>query len=401
MKKNLFFILVLFVFALVSCQKDKSAPDAQQTASTELPAKAAIYIDQNYPDADIEFVQAVKNSNIAFLVTMTTAEELAFDLAGSFLGEGEHTQTGEFDCDTIYGHHHGNHHGGGFPVDSLSATILEYISTNYPDYIILHAKYDTICPDGAVTEVVLGMPEAQHIKLIFGEGDAFLMTSERIPYEEVPQAIKDYIALNYDDSTMCHKSSKLTLTDNTLQYMIYLRLDESLEKLRMAEDGSLVCEESDTTHHGGGHPGGGHHGGGHHGGHHGGWIPIDSLSATILEYISGNYPDYTVMHARYDSICPDGDVIKVTIATEGVWPFELVFGAEDAFLFTSNMIHYFDLPQAVKDFITTNYAEWWPDGKAEKYTMTDDSNQYQIFLKKMHENKKVRLAEDGTLICEQ
>lgn len=406
MKKSLFFVLLLLVFALASCNKDQSTNDKQTSTLTELPAKAADYIDMNYPDADVDYILAVQNSNMAFLVTLTTNEELAFDSDGGFIGNISGNHNTGFDCDTIYGHHHGGHHGGGIPVDSLSSAILEYISANYPDYTIFHAKTDSLCPDGAVTEVVIGMPEVQPVKLIFGADDTFLMTSVRIPYVDVPQVIKDYISLNFGDSLHCNKASQLTLVDNTIQYMIYLRLEESMEKLRMGEDGSLVCEESDTTFPGGGHHGGGHHGGGHHGGgngghHNGGWIPVDSLSATILEYISANYPDYTIMHAKYDSICPDGEVIKVAIGQMGTWPFDLVFGAEDAYLFTSNMVHYWDLPQAVRDFIEANYLGWWHIGNAERFTMTDSSLQYTVFLKQQQEMKKIRVAEDGTLICEQ
>jgi hypothetical protein len=55
----------------------------------------------------------------------------------------------------------------------------------------------------------------------------------------------------------------------------------------------------------------------------------------------------------------------------------------------------------VRDFIEANYQGWWHDGNAEKYTMPDNSLQYTVFLKQDHEMKKLRVVEDGTLICEQ
>jgi hypothetical protein len=258
MKTKLFLLLLLVSVAVVSCNKDKTT-DNQGTVSSSLPTKAATYIDTNYPDASIETVVTVSNSDAKYLVTLNTAEELAFDGDGGYLGYGDGFHNGQTMCDTIVGGHHGGHHDG-IPADSLSTIITDYIAANYPDYEILHAMTKTICPEGDVIEVVIGMPETEPVKLYFGVEGAFLFTSARIEYTATPQPVQDYITTNYPGYEVCNRAEQLTLPENVYQYMVHMRLENVKQQVRMDEVGTLVCaSEADTIpdHHGG-----------HHGGHH-------------------------------------------------------------------------------------------------------------------------------------
>jgi hypothetical protein len=405
MKGKLIVILVIFAALIGSCSKDKSNPDNQSAGLSSLPVKATAYIDDNYPDAAIEYVVAMKNSAASYLVTLNTTEELAFDKTGEYLGKGSAYHGQQTLCDTIYnGHHEGDHHCGGIPVDSLPATITDYIAQNYPGYEILRANTDTICPEGAVTIVIIGMPDTGLLKLFFGAEDVFLFSANRLLYADVPQAVKDYIDSNYADYSVCNRAEKFTLPENILQYIIHLRLDQTKLKVRIAEDGTFICEsDADTIPggHGGGHHGGGHHGGGHHGGgHHEGGIPLDSISP-ITDYIAANYAGYEIHHADYSNICPDGDVTEVMIGMPETPPVKLIFGAEDAFLMSVKGLPYADVPQPVKDYISANYPDYMVRPMAEKLTLVDSSLQYMIYLGHHMSMKKVRVAGDGTLICEE
>jgi hypothetical protein len=407
MKKNWLLILFIAVAALISCNKDKPNQETQTASVSGLPTKAEAYIDNNYPDAAIEYVVTLTNNAAAYLVTLNTSEELAFDTQGGYLGKGGNYHGGnQIECDTIYGGHHGGgHHEGGIPIDSLSVAILEYISVNYPGYGIMHAEIDTLCPDGAVTNVMIGMPGSEPIKLVFNSSDIYLLKANRISYADAPQAVRDFISANYTDYAVCDKAEKFTLPDNLLQYMIYLRLDQIKTKLRMAEDGTLICDHEiiDSVPGPGGHHGGGHHGGGHPGGgHHEGGIPLDLLSQVIKDYVAANYAGYNIQHAEFGVICPDGNVTEVMIGMPGSDPLKLIFGAGDAFLLTANLLPYSDVPQIVKDYIAANYPDYNVGEKAEKLTLLDNSIQYRIFIMMMHHMKKtVLIAEDGTFICVQ
>lgn len=252
-------MLFIIAAALTSCNKDKTTPDTQPLTTADLPALATDYIYNNYPDATIEYVVAVSNSVASYLVTLNTAEELAFTKTGGYLGDGagyHHGKPGDdsLHCDTIHGgghhgggHHGGGHHGGGqhgteIPIDSLPTAITDFITASYSGYIIRHAELDSLCPDGLVTEVMICLPGSEPVKLVFDAGNTLLVTAGRIPYADVPQAVKDFITANYAGYKVSWKAEKFTLADSTVQYMIWLKLDQTRKSVRIKEDGTLVCE---------------------------------------------------------------------------------------------------------------------------------------------------------------
>jgi len=177
--RRVLLVMLIFVAAFTACKKDLTSPSADATSSNStLPLKATVYVENNYPDAAIDYYVAVSNSPAAFLVMLTTAEELAFSSIGDYLGNGANYQGGT-PGDTIPCHH--GEHGGGIPVDSLPAAIQEYVTANYPDYEIRHASYDSLCVEGLVIDVMLFQPEFAPVKLYFTTSGDFLMHSDSIP----------------------------------------------------------------------------------------------------------------------------------------------------------------------------------------------------------------------------
>ena len=261
MKKGMFFALITFVFVMGSCsKKDQTGTTSQTSQTTLLPTKASTYVEINYPDATIDYVLVLANSSAKFVVALNTTEELAFTSEGSFLGDGRNYHHGDHPGDSIPGdslhsdtthcwHHHGHHGGGphgghGIPADSLSSLIKGYIAANFAGYTILHADYDSLCVDGLVKEVMIGNNDSvPPIKLIFSATDTYLFQASRVLYSDVPQAVKDYITANYSSYEVCNAAEKYILADNSLQYMVYLRLDRSHLRLRMLADGTLICSQ--------------------------------------------------------------------------------------------------------------------------------------------------------------
>ncbi|MCX6248975.1 MAG: hypothetical protein NTW10_14710 [Bacteroidetes bacterium] len=101
MKKIMIFMLVI-VAGMTACKKDQTT-STQSTSSVSLPLMATAYIDSNYPDASIDYVVVLKNSNARYIVTLNTAEELAFTQNGDFLGDGLNFNGGPPDGNTICG----------------------------------------------------------------------------------------------------------------------------------------------------------------------------------------------------------------------------------------------------------------------------------------------------------
>ena len=253
MKKVMIVMLVTMLAALSSCNKsDQAVPSSQVTYAAVLPAKAASYAVDNYPDATIDYVLLQTNAVASYIAVLNTTEELAFTSAGDYLGNGKQYRGGQHEGDTIHGdtihgggHHGGGHHGGHngnqIPVDSLPVMIIDYIAANFTGYSVMHAEYDTLCPEGAVKEVMIGISSSEPLKLVFDASDTFLMQASRILYSDVTQAVKDYVTANYATYQVSNKSEKLTLADNSVQYSVYIRLDSDRKKVRLTDAGTMVC----------------------------------------------------------------------------------------------------------------------------------------------------------------
>ena len=252
----MFLLLIVTMAALSSCNK-KSETGVTSVSVADLPLKASQYIDTNYPDASVLYVVALKQSSASYIVTLNTTEELAFTSVGDFLGDGAKFHGGHHGgegdtthCgDTIHGGgHHGGGHGGGphengIPIDSLSSTIKAYIQANFAAYTIKHAELDLICPEGLVTEVVIIIAGQEPVKLYFDAAKSYLLQDARVLYTSVPQAVQSYITANYHGYSTCNRATKYTMADNSLQFLIYLHLNQTRKVVRLKADGTLVCEK--------------------------------------------------------------------------------------------------------------------------------------------------------------
>lgn len=394
--------MLAVILALTACKKNEtsSSSPTNQTSGTALPLKATAYIANNYPDAAIKYYLTITNGPADYLVTLNTTEELAFNKAGDFLGRGENFHGGK-PGDSIPCPGGGSgHHGGGIPVDSLPLLLVNYVTANYAGYTIHHAEFDSICFNGLVVEVMLFKAGSEPVKLFFDPTGNYLMLANRILYADVPQAVKDYVSANYAGYTAAGKAEKLTLADNSIQYNVFIGKGATRKIVRIDAGGVFVCEQNAKGCGGNGGPGGGGPGGnGGPGGHPGG-IPVDSLPAAITSFVASNFAGYTLRHAEFDSICPNGLVYEITIDKMMTPPVALYFDITAAFLMRADLIRPDDLPQAVKASISSGFAGFFAM-KTEKLTLADGTIQYLVDLSKLHTMKTVRFAADGTVICER
>jgi hypothetical protein len=219
---------------------------------------------------------------------------------------------------------------------------------------------------------------------------------------DLPAAVTIYISDNYPDATIY---SALKISNGQASYIVTLSTEEQL-----AFDGRGNCLGDGQDFEGGGghHPGDDslHHGHGHPGhGCPGNWINIDSLPDAIKKYISTNYPDWQTWHAQKDSVCPAGAVITVMIRKTGTHPPEtlkLFFDLSNNYLMMGQRIRFMDVPQAVKDYITTNFPNIHKCERSEKLTLPDNSLNFAVFLGERHErHQRIVLTDTGILVCEQ
>jgi hypothetical protein len=261
--RKLFFSLLVLIAAMSACKKESSTSTANEQAinTSSLPLKVTDYVSNNYPAETITSALKLTSSNATYLVTLNTREELAFDDNGGFLGNGEDfhhhhgDSLGEPPSDSLghhgghghHGHGHGGHGGHGEPgnsisLDSLPATIGAYITANYAGYTAMHAEIDTLCQFGAVYEIMVEQSGADHLKLLFDISGNFLAKAERALYADAPQAVTDYISVNYANYITRDKIEKLTLEDSSLQFSIFLAHPGIKLNVILNSDGTLVCE---------------------------------------------------------------------------------------------------------------------------------------------------------------
>ena len=260
--RKLFFSMLILVAALVACNKENSTSSSglQSIAASSLPVTVSDYVANNYPAETITSALKVSNSAATYIVTLNTLEELAFNGHGDFIGNGEDyhhhgDSLGGRPCDSLgfHGHHggHGGHggpggpgeHGNSISVDSLPATIGDYLAANYSGYTARHAEIDTLCQFGGVYEVMIDQSGNTHLKLLFDAAGTYLAKAERARYTDAPQAVKDYITANYAGYNTRDKMEKFTLADSSLQYSIFLALEGSRKNVILRADGTFVCEK--------------------------------------------------------------------------------------------------------------------------------------------------------------
>ncbi len=251
--KKIQLALIAIVVVLSACSKEQSNSTYQDISVSELSSNIVNYVDENYPDANIvSAVQANSNVEANYVLTLSTAEEIAFDASGNCLGNAEdfgaasHQRKGRGPRGGGHGHGggHGGGHGnpGGIPVDSLPTVITSYIATNYDSSTVVGARMDTTCQFGNVISVMIRKGRTAPTKLSFDLTGAFLFKSERALYTSLPQAVTDTIAAHYTTAANVRtKAEKLTLASSVIEYNVYLRVSGVRTAVTLLDNGTIVC----------------------------------------------------------------------------------------------------------------------------------------------------------------
>lgn len=265
-------------------------------SSASLPQSVLNYITSNYPNIMIYKAEVENNGN--YEVTLANTVELIFDSNGEFLG---------IDDDE------GNDDYGDFHIEiaNLPQSILDFITTNYPNEIIEEAEIE----NNGNFEVEL----STDITLVFDENGNFLgmgvdhtdMDNEydddeedysNIDPSDLPQQILDYIASNYSSETIIQAE----VEDNGY---FEVTLSNGMELYFDAESNLISSEdengEDDENH-----------------------IDPAMLPQMILDYIATYYPDETIDKAEIE----DNGEYEITLSNG----LELYFDENGNFLTISN-----------------------------------------------------------------
>lgn len=261
--KKILFAIVASAMVMVACNKEQM-PFEQSISVTDLSKNVSSYVAENYPDATIEEALVVNENQPVTVVILNTNEQLAFNEAGLYLGEGLNYRGGKGggrggnhgggnNHGGGPGGHHGGgpggHHGGGChqgidstTLDSLLPGAQAYIDSNYAGYTVIGARRDTTCQYGAVINVMIANNSfVGPVKITFDLAGNFLMSSVRFAYANAPQLVKDYITNNYAGYNVRKKAEQSTLANATVQYNVFVADSVNRYLVTVKDDGTLVC----------------------------------------------------------------------------------------------------------------------------------------------------------------
>jgi hypothetical protein len=242
--------LLAIVVILSACSKEQTSSNYQEISVAELSSSITTFIDENYPDATIvSALQAEKATDATYIVALNTSEEIAFDAAGTCLGDAEDLSVARHQRKGGPRHGgggQGGHHGqipGGIPVDSLPSNISSFVSANYANARIVGARLDSTCQFGSVINVMVRELRTAPTRLTFDLTGTYLFKGERALFASLPQAVIDTVAANFTvNANVKNKAEKLTLASNsTIEYTVYLRNNGTRTAVTLLENGTIVC----------------------------------------------------------------------------------------------------------------------------------------------------------------
>ena len=306
-------VLVVGLFAFTGCAPEDNifgdvADSSVEIDPATLPSAVQTYISTNYPNQGIYEAERYDDCEV-YEVELANGIELYFDLQGNFLGTDD-----TFDCDedTL------NSDDDYVDPDSLPASVLSYIATNFPNDSIYEVERDEEC-ETEVFEVELN----SGIELYFDLQGNFLGTDETFDCDDddsynddddyvdpdsLPASALSYIATNFPNDSIYEVER-----DNECDTEVYevelssgIELYFDLQGNFLGTDETFDCDDDDE-------------------------IDPSTLPANLLSYISANYPNDSIYEAERDDEC-DEEVIKVEL-TSGI---ELYFDLQGNFLGTDD-----------------------------------------------------------------
>lgn len=131
---------------------------------------------------------------------------------------------------------------GAIPLDELPLNIKEYIEQKYSGYKIEKATYDPLCSGENAIDVAIAKQNYPNLSLIFLLDGTFVQLEEDIELGKAPSKVMETIKTKYADYQPAAKIERLTLADNSIQFLVDLTKGNLTKEVILREDGAVVCE---------------------------------------------------------------------------------------------------------------------------------------------------------------
>lgn len=216
--------------------------------TSDLPTVILDYIEATYPGITITLaeIETDGNGTVTYEVTLSSGVELNFDANGNLLSDDDNGHNDGDDNDNDDGDDSDNEEH--IPFAQLPAPIVDYVSSNYPNFRFDEAERDTLCDLVPLIEISLEDTTAnnQEVKLAFTETGELVFTLAKVLTVDLPAPVISALTSAYPDHTAEDKVKQLTAADGTVRYLVEVESNQpggtDLEVLLEA-DGTIVCDE--------------------------------------------------------------------------------------------------------------------------------------------------------------
>ncbi|HEY5371898.1 MAG TPA: hypothetical protein VIJ75_23185 [Hanamia sp.] len=131
---------------------------------------------------------------------------------------------------------------GASRLNNLPSNVQGFVQRNYPGYLITIVVSDPLCGGGDAVDVAILKIGSPDLSLIFKQDGTFVQQEQDVPLHTAPIAITQTLKARYSDYSAGGQIEKLTLADNTEEYLIDLSKGAKSKEVIFDTNGMVVCE---------------------------------------------------------------------------------------------------------------------------------------------------------------
>ncbi len=124
----------------------------------------------------------------------------------------------------------------------LPTQVRPYLEKIYPGYVIKSAVSDPMCDGSPAIDVSIRKKGQPAFSLIFKPDGSYVQQEQDVPLRTAPEKIRATIKAKYGVYQAGNQIEKLTLADNSTQYLIDLKKGKVAKEVTIRTDGDVICE---------------------------------------------------------------------------------------------------------------------------------------------------------------